>query len=673
MAETLNGTVERVVFYNADNGFTVLELDNGQTLETVVGTLPEIHPGEQLVLEGSWVEHKTFGRQFQAESCHPYLPDTAEQILRYLSSGAVKGVGIATAAAIVRKFGENTLTIMEKEPERLCEIRGITKVRAEKIGREFAAQFGLREVMMAFSSYGLTAAEALRCWRRFGSQTADIIRQNPYRLCDPGLRIAFERADTICAGLSRPVDDPARLRAGLLHVLRHNLYNGHTCLPEAKLTATAAAMLGVEEAAVVSELEAAVQALAVYRVEMHERSFIFLPELYQAEAYAAARLKAISTDRMIPQNTILSQIDALERQYGITYEKQQREAIRLALEKGLLLLTGGPGTGKTTTLRAIIRLLEGRGETVAVTAPTGRAAKRMSELTGCEAKTLHRLLEAQMTDGETSVFMRNEDDPLDADALVVDEMSMVDSLLFESMLRALKPSARLILVGDSDQLPAVGPGSVMADLIASGCVPTVRLTEVFRQALQSKIITNAHRIVTGAPVEYDNKSGDFFLMSKADAEQTAETVVELCSRRLPSSYDYTVWNGIQVLCPGRKGPLGTIELNARLQEKLNPPARGRAEMTVEGVCLRVGDKVMHNRNNYDIVWVRDTGEIGTGVFNGDIGVLEAIDKREETLSVRYDDRVAQYSKQEAQDLELAYAVTVHKSQGSGATRSLVKS
>ena len=495
--EELCGSVERVVFRNADNGWTVLELEAGEELHKVVGVLPAVAAGEQLRLKGKWVEHPSFGRQFRAEQAEQHLPAGSDAILRYLSSGAVKGIGVATAARIVEKFGDETLRILEEEPGRLAEIKGITAAKAKAIGEAFAGQFGLREVMLAFADYGLTPSEALRCYKRWGSAAVDKIRRNPYLLCSSGLYIGFDRADRICMGMDRPADDPARIEAGLLYVLRHNLGNGHTCLPADRLIPTAAGLLGVDGEKVRDKLSDMALTFAVRTEEIDGRLFVFLPHLYQAEKYAAARLRLLTSFAPVPSHRIRDSIEAVEKNNHITYETRQRQAIIEAVEKGMLVLTGGPGTGKTTTLRAIITLLESMGETVAIAAPTGRAAKRIAELTGCEAKTIHRLLEVQWDDADTPVFVRNEKNPLDADALVVDEVSMVDVLLFESLLRAMKTGSRLILVGDTDQLPAVGPGSVLHDIIDSGVLPVVQLTEVFRQAMESAIVANAHRIVAG--------------------------------------------------------------------------------------------------------------------------------------------------------------------------------
>ena len=662
--ERLSGMVERVVFRNTENGWTVLEVAAEDEFHTVVGILPAIEAGEYLQLTGEWGEHPRYGRQFVVQSYEHQLPNDTESVFRYLASGAIKGIGPATAASIVQKFGGDTLRIMEEEPERLAEVRGITLARARTIAQAYNEQFGLREVILAFSAYGLTQSEALRCWKRWGAATVETVRKDPYSLCAPGLRIGFERADRICMGMDRPPDDPRRIEAGVLHVLRHNLRNGHTCLPQDKLIAAAMLLLGVGEAPVLQALEDMMHGFTVRTETFDGRLFVFLPDLHMAERYIASRIRLMTGFHTAITPLIEKNLETAERKNGIKYQTQQRLAILSAIEKGVLILTGGPGTGKTTTLRAIIMLLEGLGERVEIAAPTGRAAKRMSELTGCEARTIHRLLEVQWDGTDMPVFERNEKNPLDADALIVDEMSMVDTLLFDSLLRALRPGCRLILVGDTDQLPAVGAGRVLHDLIESHMLPMVELTEVFRQAMESEIIVNAHRIVAGDMPVLSGKTGDFFFLPQRSTEDTAQTVVDLCARRLPAGYGTSAFGDIQVLSPGRKGEIGTVRLNELLQAELNPPHDKKREWRGENGLLREGDKVMHIRNNYDIVWTRDGGETGTGVFNGDIGLLEEINVREQTMHVRYDDRVALYTWDQAQELELAYAITVHKSQGS---------
>ena len=671
--QQLVGVVEHIVFRSEESGWTVLELASDDEFHKVVGFLPAIQVGESVRLSGEWVEHARYGRQFRAETYEHELPTDAGSVFRYLASGAIKGIGPATASSIVQKFGADTLRIMEEDPMRLVEVRGITEARAKKIAKAYNEQFGLREVILAFSAYGLTQSEALRCWKRWGAKTVDTVRKNPYCLCSAGLRIGFDRADRICMGMDRAPDAPDRVEAGLLHVLRHNLRNGHTCLPKDKLIGAAGQLLGIGEGLPAEVLEDMIHSFEVRAEEINGRSYVFLPDMYMAERYIASRIRLMTGFHTAVTPLTERNLETAEKKNNIQYQTQQKMAILAAIEKGVLILTGGPGTGKTTTLRAIIMLLEGLGERVEIAAPTGRAAKRIAELTGCEARTIHRLLEVQWDESDSPVFERNEKNPLDADALIVDEVSMVDVVLFESLLRALRPGCRLILVGDTDQLPAVGAGRVLHDLIDSRMLPVVELTEVFRQALESEIVANAHRIVKGQMPALGEREGDFFFLSRPTAMDTVETILDLCARRLPTKYNYTIWDNIQILCPGRKGALGTRELNAHLQALLNPPADGKREIVIEGVTLREGDKVMQVKNNYDIPWTRDDGEMATGVFNGDIGRLTCVDTAEGTLTVRYDDREALYNRKDAADLEPAYAVTVHKSQGSGATRSLVKS
>jgi exodeoxyribonuclease V alpha subunit len=660
----LKGSVVRVVYRNEESSWTVLELETENELHKVVGVLPLVAAGEILSLSGRWVEHPNFGVQFKAEYFERHLPVGGDAILRYLSSGIIKGVREATAARIVEKFGDRALEIIENQPHRLTEIKGISPARAKKIAEEYAKQFGLREVIITLGSYGLTPNEGLRCWKKWGSATLEKIKSNPYLLCSSGLHIGFERADKISQNLGIAPDDPLRLEAGLIYVLRHNIGNGHTCLPADKLIRVSSALLEVEPDKLEKVLDDMVFTFKLRDEFLDNRRFVFLNRVYNAERYSAEKIFAMLEFPPERVKNLEERINLIEKRLGISYAKQQRAAIRQALEKGILILTGGPGTGKTTTLRAIITLLEEIGHTVAIAAPTGRAAKRISELTGREAKTIHRLLEVKWDDEETQVFDRNENNPLDADAVIVDELSMVDSMLFENLLRALKTGCRLIMVGDSDQLPAVGAGSVLHDLIESDKLPVVQLTEVFRQAMMSNIVSNAHRIVAGRMPVLNYREGDFFFIPKDSIQDVAQTVLELCLSRIPAKYGFTVGDGIQVICPSRKGEIGTREMNIRLQQLINPHTETRREIIIEGTVFRVDDRVMHIKNNYDISWKKDNGEVGQGVFNGDIGILQEINKRANTLSVRFDDRVAVYTLEDAQELELAYAITVHKSQGS---------
>ncbi len=664
----LNGTVESVTYHNENSGFTVLELSTDTELVTVVGAMADVAPGEQLRVTGSWTVHASYGQQFHADACERVLPTSAAAIYRYLSSGAVKGIGAATARRMVDAFGEKTLEVIEHEPQRLATLRGISEAKALKISEEFKQMFGVREVMLFLGEYGITPAEAMRVWKQWGTASVDRIRQNPYLLCTEGVSIGFERADAIAVQLGVPQDDVLRIRAGAVHILRHNAAQGHTCVPEDRLIATTAQMLGVPQDEAASGVAALAADHTVAREELTRpggvRPFLFIPALHRAEHYAAGRLRMML---MYPPQRFLNiedDIAEVEQEAGIRYEQLQREAIRKALAQGVLILTGGPGTGKTTTLNAIIRLLERKGQRVLLAAPTGRAAKRMSEVTGREAKTIHRLLEVAWDADNRQTFARNEQNMLECDALIVDELSMVDSLLFSSLLRALPLGCRLVMVGDSDQLPSVGPGDVLHELIASGVVPTVQLQEVFRQSLKSLIVSNAHRIVRGEMPELAVRTGDFFFMEDHQRAHIRDTVVQLYTTRLPRTYQYSPLTDIQVLCPSRKGELGVNELNRRLQEAVNPPAPEKPEITINGMQFRVGDKVMQIKNDYDIGWTRPDGSSGTGVFNGDVGILTSIDRPSESIAIRFDDRVAVYSFDTAGNLDLAYATTVHKSQGS---------
>lgn len=660
----MTGTVEHITFRNEKNGYTVLELNTGETMETVVGTLPTAEPGDMLRVVGKWTEHPSFGRQFGAQTYEHAEPTTSAEILRYLSARSVKGIGSATARRIVKAFGDQSLEVIEHDPARLAQIPGISAEKAERISADYRKKAGLRETMLALTGYGITPQEAVRVYQTLGPNAVDCVREDPYCLCSETIALGFQRADAIAASMDRPADDSARIRAGILYVLRHNLENGHTCLPRNKLIPTAARMLGVGQEQVTEQAAALAADGSLVHCQVRGRDMLYLPRLYQAEMFAAARLQMMLEFPSQPVPHAREALEAVESERGMTYAPEQREAILAALSNGMLILTGGPGTGKTTTLDAILHILREKGEKVFLAAPTGRAAKRMSELTGEEAKTLHRLLQVEWDGGGSPAFARNEQNPLACDALIIDELSMVDAQLFEAVLRALPMGCRLILVGDCDQLPSVGPGSVLNDLIASGMLPVVQLTHVFRQSRQSRIITNAHKIIAGEmPVLGDNR-GDFFFLQRSSPEEITQTILELCSKRLPASYDFSAMTDIQVLSPGRKGELGAIELNRQLQECLNPPDNGKRQCKINGRVFRVGDKVMQVKNNYTLSWEKDDGTMGEGVYNGDIGTLVAIDRAAGLLQVEMDGKRVTYETEAAEELELAYAMTVHKSQGS---------
>lgn len=661
----VSGAVENIVYRNDSNGWTVFELDTGDNLVTATGLLFQVAEGDQITIRGKWVNHASYGRQIQVESYEKSMPATEAAMLKYLSSGAVKGVGPATAQRIIDNFGADTLKIIENEPERLAQIKGISLKKAEAISEDYKQQFGVRSCMLFLQQYGVTPAEAVKIWQHFGPSAVDLVKANPYILCDAGIRISFERADTIAAAMGIEADTEFRIRAGILHILSHNLYNGgHTFIPEEKLIPTAVKLLGVSEDGVTEAIDWLDDQQRIVRDEINERTAIFLYEAYGAETYAAGRLKLMMQVERPALGDCEKRIKEVEGNFGILYADKQREAIETAYKKGVMILTGGPGTGKTTTINAIIAIYEGMGLKVALAAPTGRAAKRMTEVSGKEAKTIHRLLEVEFTSEDQQKFARNEKNQLDCDVVIVDELSMVDIMLFESLLRAIKLTGRLVMVGDADQLPPVGAGNVLRDLIDSGEIPVVKLNEIFRQAATSLIVTNAHMIVRGEKPDLNRRDSDFFFMPRYVASQVKSTVTDLIKTRLPNAYDFSPLWDIQVLTPGRKGELGANELNSVLQNALNPASPEKAERKFGLMIFRQGDKVMQIKNNYDIMWVKDSGEQGTGIFNGDVGVLEAVDRRSGTMIIRFDDRRAEYAPEMANELDLAYAVTVHKSQGS---------
>jgi exodeoxyribonuclease V alpha subunit len=661
--EHLEGTVEDVVYHNEDTGFTVLEVAVEDELVTVVGQTAGIAAGEEISAEGGYTVHPKFGQQFKAEVIQRTLPSTANAILKYLASGAIKGVGPALARRLVDRFGDSTLEIMEKDPLRLQEVRGISEQKARAMGEEFARLFGIRSVMLFLSSCGLSASTAIQVWKRWGGPAVELIRDNPYVLCCDEIGLDFEAADEMADRFQIPADSYKRLSAGVRYILRHNSRQGHTCLPRETLESLTSQYLEITRDQVAETTAAMEEEGSLVSWSGGGKEYLYLPELFAAESTIAGRVALMLQLAAPEERDWEKELDRLEESLGIRYGIQQRRAIREAMENPVFILTGGPGTGKTTALNGILTLLEEEGMKVALAAPTGRAAKRMTEVTGREAKTIHRLLEVEPFQ-ETLTFKRNEKNPLPADAVIVDEMSMVDTLIMESLFRGMRLGAKLILVGDSDQLPSVAAGNVLGDLVASGLVPTVHLDQVFRQAAQSLIVVNAHAIVRGELPDLSRKDRDFFFLPRQDPAQVQELVADLCARRLPQSYGLSPLWDIQVITPMKQGPLGTRELNRVLQARLNPPDRQKSEFTALGRTLREGDKVMQIRNNYDLLWKDSQGREGQGIFNGDIGVVEMIDPSSKTILVQFDDVTAPYSFDAADQLEHAYAITVHKSQGS---------
>lgn len=663
--EILQGTVEDIKFRNEQNGYTVLEVGCADELVTAVGTFSDISVGESVRLSGTWTYHSTFGRQFKVEAFEREMPATAEQLYTYLAAGAVKGIGPATAMKIIEKFGEKAFDILENEPEKLATIKGISLEKAEKMQESFKKQFAVRNIMIALETYGMSPRECIAAYEAFGSNAVERVVKNPFELCEADTGIGFERAEAIADALPNPPESDFRLRAGITHIVRQNLYaNGHTCIPREKLLKIAADYLYVGKDAVDIQIDTLTSSGALTAKEIKNREFIFLTSAYRDEKTIADRMKILLRFPPPQCETLEKDIAKQEKADGITYAETQREAIKTAVSRGVLILTGGPGTGKTTTLNGILKLFEQQELDIALAAPTGRAAKRITELTGREAKTMHRLLEVEWDEHDRPVFKRNLRNPLECDVLVLDELSMVDISLFASLMQALPFGCRLIMVGDSDQLPPVGAGNVLADLIASGLLPVVELTEVFRQAMGSLIVTNAHRIVAGDMPELTRKDGDFFFMERQNPYAASQTIASLYAKRLPEAYKFSPQNDIQVLCPSKKGETGTVHLNKILQDLVNPPADEKKELTVGFRTFRVGDKVMQTKNNYNITWEKSDGETGEGIFNGDIGVIENIDIHTETVQICFDDRSAVLAKEQMTDMELAYAVTVHKSQGS---------
>ncbi len=659
----IEGTIEDVVYTNPENGYSVIDISCDKALVTAVGIMPSCSAGEKIKLRGQWTKHPTFGKQFKASACERSMPKSAGDMLRYLSSGTIKGIGPATAAKIVEHFGESTFEIIENEPLRLAEIKGITKEKAEDIGERFRSQFAVREVMIGLERFGLNSTECLNVYKAFGVSAVERVSENPYILCTDKVGMRFERVDEIAASFPHEVKDVLRRRAGILHILRHNLRNGHTCLPRGKIFIPAEDLLGMQREETNEIIDDLITDKELVEEFIEEKSFLFLPYEYMDEKSIADRIRIMLRFPPAKGRTVEKDIDKIEQDKGIMFEQKQREAITTAVTKGLLVLTGGPGTGKTTTLNGILSLFEKQKLRVFLAAPTGRAAMRMSEVTGRQAKTLHRLLEVEWTDNDRQHFARNMENPLEADAVIVDELSMIDTHLFAALLNALPLGCRLIMVGDSDQLPPVGAGNVLQDIIASGLLPVVALTEVFRQSLESLIVTNAHKIVKGEYPDLTRTDKDCFFLHRSNVYQCAETVTQLYCKRLPDAYGYNPIEDIQIICPSKKGELGTVNLNRQLQQLVNPPSKDKDDFEAAGKIFREGDKVMQIKNNYDIMWTRGK-ETASGIFNGDIGIITAINHNASFMKINFDGRIATYPFDSIKELELAYAVTVHKSQGS---------
>lgn len=661
----INGTVSAVIFRNDENGYGVvkLELDSGEKV-TAVGCLPYIAPGEMLSAEGAWMTHAQHGRQFKIEQCSRLLPTSAEAIYEYLAGGTVRGIGPATAALIVDRFGDKALDVLEMQPEKLAEIKGISSSKAKDISAGFKKQAGVRRLTEFLCSYGIQPVFALRMFKFYGNSAIEVVHENPYILASSHIGASFAEADSLALALGLDGDSLNRVCAAVVFELVHNSGNGHCFIPRGKLTMATSQLIGVAHELTEDAVDKLAETGEIVCCTVAGLDACYLAPLYEAETYTANRIKSMCRTKAERKVDITSIVLRLEAANDIEYAPMQREAIALAAQNRMLVITGGPGTGKTTILKAVLALYDELELETYLAAPTGRAAKRMSELCGTEASTIHRMLGAKMSeDGETVVFGKDEEDKLACDALIIDECSMVDITLMHAILKALKPDCRILLVGDADQLPSVGPGNVFSDIIRSGVVPTVHLTEIFRQKADSRIVRNAHMIDRGEHPDFNENSGDFFRLRRMQGGSCVDTIVELCKKRLPENMKIPS-NQIQVLSPSRKGETGTVNLNKCLQAALNPPDEGKKEKLFGETVFRVGDRVIQIKNNYDIAWKDKLGKSGMGIYNGDIGTIVEIDTVSEYLKVDYDDRTALYGFEMLNELEHAWALTVHKSQGS---------
>lgn len=659
----LSGSVEDVIYKNADNGYTVINLGCDEGLIAVVGNLGDVNEGERLSLRGGWITSPKYGRQFKAAMCERSMPETESEISAYLGSGVIKGLGPAIAKKIVKQFGTEALDIIDNDCMQLTAIKGITSDKALYISNEYHKITGVNEVIKFLGEYNFGPAHAISVWSAFEHDSIKQIKTNPYILCTSGIDIDFRSVDRMAADLGFDAENSDRVRAGIVYVLHENANAGHTCLPTEKLRESVCDNLGIERRQFESCLDDCEEKDWVVRITLGNREFVYLPEYYLAETYIAKKLAFMLRTSAQYEKDYSDEIRGVEFSENIQYEDLQRAAISACLTGSVFILTGGPGTGKTTTLNGVIKILKAQKKRILLCAPTGRAAKRMSDLTGEPARTIHRLLEVDFTAKGELKFKRNETNPLPADVVIADEMSMVDALLMCSLVRAIKPTSKFIMVGDSNQLPSVGAGNVLKDLIASHYIPSVELKEIFRQAAQSLIVTNAHRIVNGEFPVLDDRQNDFFFMNKSLESDIAGLVIQLAKQRLPDTYGFSPIDDIQVLCPTKMGMAGTKELNKQLQSALNPPSQNKAELKFFDVIFRTGDKVMQTKNDYGVLWTKNN-EKGSGIFNGDIGIIRSVDRFSQNVTIDFEGRVAIYTSEMLRRLEHAYAITIHKSQGS---------
>ena len=664
--ETLEGTVTAVIYQNPENGYTVLRVKSKEGSQTVVGELAEVSVGEHILATGIWVDHPSFGPQFKAAALETAIPTEEQGIYEYLASGVIKGIGKQTARRIVDKFGADTLNIIESRPEELATVKGITLKKAQAIQAEFLQKAGMRRLVEFLTQFQLPVSLALALWRRYADRAIDILRSDPYLLLDEELGVRFADADRIAAACGIGPQDLLRVEAGIQYTLTHNLGNGHCFLPQDRLLPAAQKLLRLEDSRLMAEgldelrLQGKVVLTPVAGVDA-----VYLSELYENESYIVQRITEMCQRELRPPDNLEQLIDQVEVEQHITYAPEQRSGVRMAAQRQIMLLTGGPGTGKTTSLRGILGLFEALGLKTMLCAPTGRAAQRLGDLCGQSASTIHRLLEAGYDPQSGRLaFQRDEDEPLKCQAVIVDETSMVDVPLMAALLAALPSDCRLVLVGDPDQLPSVGPGQVFDHLIRSGVVPNIRLTSIFRQARQSRIVMNAHSVNRGEVPSLKNQGGDFFFLRRRDPQAAVDTIVELCKTRLPENMGIPP-EQIQVLSPTRKYLTGTANLNAALQAALNPPQPGKPEKRRGSSTYRLGDRVMQVKNNYDVLWRSQDGlKGGMGVFNGDVGVITDMTPEGEITTVNFDGHIVEYTPDMLGELESAYAMTVHKSQGS---------
>lgn len=663
-SETLSGVIENVVYRNESNDYTVIEISMGEELITAVGTMPMAYEGELVSLFGRWIYHKEFGKQFAFDSYEKSLPCEEDGILRYLSSRTVKGIGPVTALKIVKKFGIDSFDVLENHPEWLTDIPGITMKKAAAISESFREQSGIRGMMMFCRDY-LDGTEISRVYKKLGANSIDSIKENPYVLCGEEFSISFEKADAIAKTLDVPLDSPYRVISGLNYVLSSNASsNGHTCLPREKLLQSGGMLLSLPLETVETHLDFFLSQGEIFSYKADGIEYIMREYVHSAEEYIAKKLFSINESIAgFSVEDVRTILENAERRFGIRYADLQKEAIYEALSSGVMILTGGPGTGKTTVIKAFISIFSSLGMKFALCAPTGRAAKRMSETTSHEAKTVHRLLEMERGERSERTYHRNAKNPLDESVIIVDEASMLDLPLLEALLRAMRQSSRLILIGDNNQLPSVGEGNVFSDLIGCGKIKTVRLVEIFRQAEESLIITNAHKINSGQAPIITSTDNDFFFVRRDDEGEIANTVADLLMNRLPKRYGSHIREQIQVITPSKKGCGGVEILNSVLQSRINPEAKFKKEKKAHGTTFREGDKVMQVANNYELEWKRGDS-VGYGIFNGDVGVIESINNINSCMDIRFEDRIVEYPFENLSELELAYAITVHKSQGS---------